>query len=121
MVSINMKIEQITSSQLRIFEKDRNLFYGKYVMTKLPAIGTKAVHKDDYAKSQGPVLEVKEHLNRQIVRDGKLDPPDKVIVLRPAKHKLNPPIDSTLPANITFPNIHICVTPEYFKDNYKEL
>ena len=73
----------------------------------LPPIGTKAVHKEDYKKSQGPVYEVTDYVKR-IEADG--TPMPVLIGLEGAKHKLN-----TAPVK---PRI---VTPEDFQENYKSL
>lgn len=76
----------------------------------LPAIGTKAVHKDDYEKMQGPVWEVTRHPANAVLPPMSKITPEKWVELTPAKHKLN-----TTP---TSPKI---VSPQNFQDNYKVL
>lgn len=70
--------------------------------SSLPPIGTKAVHKSDYEKLQGPVYEVTGHQKH----------PEKptMISLEGAKHKLN-----------TAPVTPKSVTPGDFRESYRTL
>ncbi len=70
--------------------------------SKLPAIGTRAVHKDDHAKQTGPVWEV-----------SKINPADShPVILKPAKHKLNTDIPEVYRRS---------VSGDDFSDNYVQL
>jgi len=66
----------------------------------LPAIGTRAVHKDDHAKSNGPVWEVYGHKEKE----------DEVR-LKTARHKLNAEQEPTAKD----------VPAKEFNDNYVQL
>jgi hypothetical protein len=66
---------------------------------KLPAIGTRAVHKEDHAKQTGPVWEVYgiDHTS------------ETPVALKPAKHKINAAVS---------PGRRRHVTGEEFNDDY---
>lgn len=68
----------------------------------LPAVGTKAVHKDDHAQSKGPVWEV-------VGVDPAREKP--VHIAHAARHKLNAGLEPDQKR----------ITGEDFKENYQQL
>lgn len=77
---------------------------------KVPEIGTRAVHKQDYAKNLGPVWEVSGH-SKHDQDDGK--PPVVTDVrLKQADHKLNHGTPALPPKNVPL---------QEFNDDYRTL
>lgn len=77
----------------------------------VPAIGTKAVHKEDYAKTQGPVWEVYGHTKQPAATEGG-DPVVDGVRLKQADHKLNKETFSLSPKNVPL---------DEFKNDYRML
>lgn len=68
----------------------------------LPNVGAKSVHKDDHAKSAGPVWEVTEI---------DASAPKPIIIEHAPRHKLNRGLDSETRE----------LTPQEYRNDYREL